>query len=119
MKSYKDLEVWKKSRALVLDIYTLTPLFPKEELYGITSQIRRAAVSIPTNIAEGHGRNYSKETIQFLHVARGSLFEVETLLILSNDIGYSKPKETDIIFANITEFIKMINGLINYFEKIK
>ena len=117
MKSYKELEAWKKSKDLVIGIYSITKNFPKDELYGITSQIRRAAVSIPSNIAEGHGRNHSKETIQYLHISRGSLFEVETLLILSHELGYLKVEEAEIKLANVTECIKIINGLISYFEK--
>src|ERR1700712_2784613 len=80
MTSYKKLEAWKKSMELVKEIYSLTKGFPKEEIYGLTSQLKRAAVSIPTNIAEGSGRNYKKDTVQFLHISRGSIYEVETLL---------------------------------------
>ena len=80
MTSYKDLEAWKKSMQLVKEIYFLTKTFPKEEIYALTSQIKRAAVSIPSNIAEGSGRHYKKETIQFLHISRGSLYELDTQL---------------------------------------
>jgi four helix bundle protein len=80
MTGYKKLEAWKKSMQLVDEIYKLTRSFPKDEIYGLTSQIKRASVSIPCNIAEGIGRNYKKDTIQFLHISRGSLYEVETLL---------------------------------------
>jgi len=80
MKTYKNLDSWKKSMQLVKVIYLTVKDFPKEELYGLTSQIKRAAVSIPANIAEGIGRNYKKDTIQFLHISRGSLYELETLL---------------------------------------
>jgi len=119
MSSYKELEVWKKSRMIVLEIYSLSAGFPQSELYGITNQLRRASVSIPSNIAEGHGRNYSKETIQFLHISRGSLFEVDTLLGLAIDIGYTTEKETFSLNQHILECIKMINGLIKYFETKK
>jgi four helix bundle protein len=78
MTGYKQLEAWKKSMLLVKEVYILTKLFPKEEQYVLASQIKRAAVSVPSNIAEGSGRNYKKDTIQFLHIARGSLYEVET-----------------------------------------
>ena len=77
MTNYKKLEAWKKSMELVKEIYEITRSFPREELYALTSQIKRAAVSVPCNIAEGSGRNYKKDTIQFLHIARGSLYEVE------------------------------------------
>lgn len=75
---YTDLEVWKESRKLANHIYELTKSFPKEELYGITNQIRRCAVSVPSNIAEGCGRQTAKDTIHFLHISRGSLYELET-----------------------------------------
>jgi len=78
MKSYTDLEVWKYSRGLVKLVYMLTKSFPKEETYGLTNQIRRCAVSVPSNIAEGIGRQSNKETIHFLYIAKGSLQEVET-----------------------------------------
>lgn len=78
MTGYKNLEVWKKSMQLVKEVYTITVVFPKQEAYGLTSQTRRAAVSVPANIAEGCGRLFKKDTRQFLHVARGSLYELET-----------------------------------------
>ena len=87
---YTDLEVWKTSRELVRTVYILTKEFPKEELYGLTNQMRRSAVSIPSNIAEGCGRRTSSDTIQFLHISRGSLFELETQLYLALDQSYIK-----------------------------
>ena len=116
MKTYKELEVWKRSTQMVIDIYTITKNFPKDELYGITSQLRRAAVSIPANIAEGHGRNYSKETIQFLHIARGSLYETETLLELSFRVGYIDTSEQTFLTNTLNECIRMLNGLIRHFQ---
>ena len=80
MSNYKTLDAWKVSMELVKEIYLLTKQFPKEELYGLTSQIRRSAVSIPTNIAEGLGRQYKKDTLQFFYVSRGSIYELETLI---------------------------------------
>lgn len=80
MANYKKLDAWQQSMQLVKEVYLLTKQFPKEELYALTSQTKRAVVSVPCNIAEGIGRNYKKDTIQFLHVSRGSLYEVETLL---------------------------------------
>ena len=80
MANYKKLDAWQQSMQLVKEIYLMTKIFPKEELYALTSQTKRAAVSVPSNIAEGIGRNYKKDTIQFLHISRGSLYEVETLL---------------------------------------
>jgi four helix bundle protein len=93
MQTHKDLDVWKESMALAKQIYLLTAKFPKEETYGLISQIRRSAVSIPSNIAEGAARNSTKEFIQFLYVSLGSLAELETQLLLSKEIGiveYSK-----------------------------
>jgi four helix bundle protein len=87
INDYRDLEVWSRARALARAAYSLTRTFPREELYGMTSQIRRAATSIPANIAEGWGRHYPAEFIQFLRTANGSRTELETHLILSADIG--------------------------------
>ena len=84
MKTHKELNVWKDSIDLVVDIYRITKLFPKEELYGIVSQIRRSAVSVPANISEGSARNYTKELIRFLRIAQASLSELETLIQISS-----------------------------------
>ncbi|MBL0308952.1 MAG: four helix bundle protein [Bacteroidetes bacterium] len=88
-KTYKELDVWKKARLLVKEVYRVTKSFPKEEVYGLTSQLRRASVSVAANISEGCGRQYKKETIQFLHIARGSLYEIHReiriKLITSNE----------------------------------
>ncbi len=84
---YRDLEVWQKAMQIVKEVYTLTRSFPKEELYGLTSQIRRAAHSIPANIAEGWGRRYTAEFIQFLRQANGSRVELETHLLLASEVG--------------------------------
>jgi four helix bundle protein len=116
MNSYKELEVWKKSRELVMIVYELTKLYPGDELYGLTNQTRRASVSIPANIAEAYGRSHAKERIQFLHIARGSLFEVETLITLACDIGYTNNEASNAIFDQITECKKLLNGLINYLK---
>ena len=87
MKNHKDLLVWQKSIALVKELYVETASFPKEEIYGITSQIRRAAVSIPSNISEGYGRGHDREIIHFLYIALGSASEVETQIILCKEVG--------------------------------
>ena len=112
VKTHKDLDVWKQSIQLVKKIYELTQKFPKDEIYGLTNQIRRAAVSIPSNIAEGAGRNSDKEFIQFLHIALGSLAEVETQLIIAIEIQYAK--NDTILFQEIQNIQKMLNGLIKY-----
>ena len=88
MKKYTDLEVWIETRRLVNEVYQLTKSFPKEEVYGITNRIRRSSISVSSNIAEGCGRQSSKETIHFLYIPGGSLYELETQLYLSSDQNY-------------------------------
>ncbi len=117
--SYTDLDVWKNSRELVSIIYTTTKLFPKEELYGLTSQMRRSAVSIPSNIAEGLGRNHTKDSIQFYFISRGSLYELETQTYLAFDQQLINPQELNNILEKITTCKKLLNGFINYYQKLK
>jgi len=112
VKTHKDLDVWKESIILVKDVYTLTKLFPKDEIYGLTSQMRRCAVSIPSNIAEGSARNYDKEFIQFLYISLGSLSELETQLIISIEINYINEYN----FAKLEKIKKMLLGLIKYLK---
>ncbi len=102
---------------LVKEIYILTKKYPKEELYGLISQTRRAAVSISANIAEGIGRQYKKDTIQFLHIARGSGYELDTLLNIAIMTGIVVEKEMDVIILLTQKTIQLVNGLINYMEK--
>ncbi|SNR17159.1 four helix bundle protein [Tenacibaculum jejuense] len=116
MKKYTDLEVWIKSRALVSQVYTLSKDFPAEEVYGLTSQIRRSAISIPSNIAEGCGRQTDKETIHFLYIARGSLYELETQLFLSKDLSYINNIALEEVLAQIQVSMKLLNGFINYYK---
>ncbi len=115
MKNHKDLDVWQLSMDLVTDIYKLTYEFPKEELYGLSNQMRRAAVSIPSNIAEGAARNSKKEFIQFLHISLGSLAEVETQLIISNNLGFASG--LDAFLGKVDRVKKMLNGLIFHLKK--
>ena len=117
MTNYKKLEAWKKAMLLVKEVYILTRTFPKEELYALTSQTKRAVVSIPCNIAEGSGRNYKKDTIQFLHISRGSLYEVETLLNIAITVDIINEEKFTPLAALIEECLKILNGLINYYEK--
>lgn len=117
MKSYKELDAWKKSMELVKHVYLLIKTFPKEELYGLTSQVKRAAVSVPANIAEGIGRNHKKDTIQFLHISRGSLYELETLLNIAEMIDILKTEDFNTLSVNINECARILNGLITYYEK--
>ena len=117
MTYYKNLEAWKKSMALVKEVYSIVKTFPKEELFALTSQTKRAAVSIPTNIAEGIGRNYKKDTIQFLHIARGSLYELETLLNIAVMVEIMPENKFEPFVLLIDEDLKILNGLINSYEK--
>lgn len=111
MKTHKDLDVWKKSIEFAQELYTVTGSFPKEEIFGLTNQLRRAAVSIPSNIAEGAARQTRKEFIQFLHIALGSSAEVETQLILAEKL---KLTTADLSTLNkaLNEIILMLTGLI-------
>ena len=104
--------VWQNSRKLVKQIYDLTGKFPSEEKFGLANQIQRAAVSIPSNIAEGYGRNSDKEMIRFLSIAKGSLYEVETQLYIAIDLNYLSEKETQPVMEQCNEIGKMITGLI-------
>ena len=108
IKTHKDLAVWKEAVTLAKEVYRLTANFPKEETYGLVSQIRRAAVSIPSNIAEGAARNSNKEFIQSFYVSSGSLAESETQLLLSRELGFLKNEE---INGNIEQIRKMLSGL--------
>ncbi len=114
MSDYKDLEVWRKSHDMLLDIYKITSTYPKEEMYGLVSQIRRAAVSIPTNIAEGNGRLHQKEYINFLSISRGSAMEVECLLIVSKDLAYINQTKFQELSRKCQSIIHMLSKLINY-----
>lgn len=116
MKSYTELEVWKYSRSLVKSVYGLTKGFPRDELYSLTNQVRRSVVSVASNIAEGVGRQSNKETIHFLYIAKGSLFELETQLYLSFDLEYISEKQLETILLEVTSCKKLLNGFINYFK---
>jgi len=114
--SYRELDVWKHSRILVKTIYQITRNFPKEEQFGLTNQLRRAVVSIPSNIAEGCGRNHFKDSIQFFFIARGSLYEVETQVIVSFDLDYLSQGDLDATLDQIVRYKKILNGFINYYQ---
>ncbi|MGI9103783.1 MAG: four helix bundle protein [Terriglobales bacterium] len=112
-RHYKDLLVWQKSLAVVRDIYKLTGRFPGTERYGLADQMRRAAVSIPRNIAEGQAHHSTREFLHFLHHARGSLAELNTQMLIAMDLGYV-PKETgEPLLKRIEEISRMLNGLIS------
>jgi len=111
MKTHKDLEVWKLSIELTVMVYKLTSSFPKTEMFGIVDEMRRAAVSIPSNIAEGAARQTDKEFVQFLFIAQGSCAELETQLILSEKLKFINDSSAD-IKDNLTQIMKLIGGLI-------
>jgi len=115
MSDYKNLEVWEKSISLVLEAYAVTNNFPKEERYALADQIRRATVSIPSNIAEGASRNTRKEFIQFIYIALGSASELETQIIIAEKLGYIKNKES--LLSEITVIRKMLNALISSLKR--
>ncbi|SFH31151.1 four helix bundle protein [Pedobacter insulae] len=117
-QKYTELEVWKKARSFASHIYLLTATFPKEEIYGLTSQIRRCAISIPSNIAEGSGRQSSKETTHFLSIARGSLFELETQLYIASDIALITEVQLDNSLVEVESLGKLINGYKRYMDTI-
>ena len=110
MSDYQKLEVWQMAMRLVEEVYKRTRNFPKEELFGLTSQVRRAAISIPSNIAEGASRAGSREFLQFLHIARGSASELETQLLLAKNLGYLS--EADDVMATLISVKRLVNGLI-------
>ncbi|MBC7074989.1 MAG: four helix bundle protein [Syntrophomonadaceae bacterium] len=115
MRGHKNLEVWRESIKLVKQVYKITVGFPREELYALTSQMRRSAISIPSNIAEGAARNSKKEFIQFLAIARGSLSELETQLVIAKELGYIKDIE---ISEQIEKVFALLSGLIRQQKKI-
>ena len=113
IKSYKELIVWQKSYQLVLLVYKVSKSFPKEELFGLVSQLRRAAVSIPSNIAEGNTRAGSKEYLQFLRIAFASGAELETQLLLCRDLDLINEEDYTTISLLLTEVMKMLNTLMS------
>lgn len=117
IKSYKDLIIWQKAIDLAVEIYKVTSCFPKEEVYGLTSQIRRAANSVSLNIAEGYGRNTTKNYINALYIAQGSLQETESGLILATRLGFLKKEDWEKANSLVIEEYKMFNALINSLEE--
>jgi four helix bundle protein len=117
ISSYQDLMVWQRSMDLVTECYRLTECFPRTEVYGLSSQLQRAAVSVPANIAEGAGRGHTKEFIRHLGIARGSLFEVQTHVMISARLGYATAEQVQPIIAGITETGRMLHGLIASLER--
>lgn len=116
VRSYRDLLAWQKSMALVVNLYRCTQAFPKTETYGITAQLRRAAVSVPSNIAEGQGRISTGEFRQFLGHARGSLLEVETQVSIAQELGFLSQESSETLLRQCAEVGKILGGLIKSLE---
>jgi|ERR1700686_2634549 len=117
MISYKKLEVWTCSMETVKQVYILTKAYPSEERYGLISQTRRAAISIPSNIAEGLGRNHKKDSLQFLYISRGSAYELETLLSVALMIDIINQNSYNGLNKILESNIKLITGFINYLDQ--
>jgi four helix bundle protein len=116
LRNYKDLKVWQKAYQLCLEIYRITKGFPREEIYGLTSQIRRAAVSVVCNIAEGYGRKTTLEYIRSLYIAYGSICELETQILLSGDLDYIDAGKPEILQDAMGEVERMLKALIKSLE---
>jgi four helix bundle protein len=112
--NHKDLDAWRQAMSLAEQVYIETKDFPKTEQFGLTSQLRRAAVSVAANIAEGAARNKDKQLVQFLYISLGSQSEVETLILLSFSFGYITEKSRDELLENLTKCMKLTHGLIKY-----
>lgn len=116
MKNFRDLKVWERAHAFMLTLYRSTNAFPREEVYGLTSQIRRAAVSVQSNIVEGCGREGDRELARFCQIAMGSASEAEYQLLLAHDLGYMESKEYQELNQQLCEVKRMLNGFI---QKLK
>ncbi|MBK0381243.1 four helix bundle protein [Mucilaginibacter segetis] len=112
--TYTDLEAWKESRSLVKMVYDCLLPFPKEEVYGLQSQIKRSVISIPSNIAEGCGRSHPKDSMRFFFIARGSAYELETQLYLSFDLGFIDDAVLKQLLDKLAQIRKLLAGLINH-----
>jgi four helix bundle protein len=117
LKNYKELKVWQKSYRLCMEIYKVTGKFPNEEKYGLTSQIRRSAVSIPSNIAEGYGRKTTADYIRMLYIAYGSLCELETQIMIADDLNYAMHADKEQLRKLISEVERMLKALIRSLEE--
>lgn len=113
-----DLDVWKKSCELAKVVYETTKLFPADEQFGLTTQMRRASISVPSNIAEGCGRNGAKDSIRFFYIARGGLYEIETQTVLAFQLAFISNDANERILERVTECKKLLNGFINYYQTL-
>lgn len=111
VQSFRDLKVWRMGMDLACKVYELTNAFPKMEMYGLSSQMQRAAVSVPSNIAEGHARGSSREFLHFLAISLGSLAELETQMLIAARLGYMKTEATELLLPEIHEIGKMLRGV--------
>jgi four helix bundle protein len=119
IKKFEDLDVWQLGKELTLKVYELTNSFPKEELYGITSQLKRAALSVPANISEGFGRYHFMDKAKFYLNARGSLYELKSHLLIAKELGFIKAETSDGAFQVVDELSLKINNLINRTRNLK
>src|SRR3990170_1187617 len=119
LRSYKELKVWQKGMELAIEVYFVTKAFPKEELYGLTSQIRRAAFAIPANIAEGYARGHLAEYLQFLRIAFSSGAELETHLLIANKVELLANEEFEKLNNQLTEIMRMLNVLMDRLKGVK
>ena len=117
METHKDLRVWRQSIEMVTSIYLITQSFPKEEMFGLVSQMRRASVSVPSNIAEGYARGTDKEKLHFLRISSGSMSEVETQLMLGLNLGYIDQEKYNELSETVTSVWKQLNSLISSIKK--
>src|SRR5262245_3985256 len=117
MGSYRDLVVWQEAVSMVTSVYEATRVFPREETYGLTGQIRRSAVSVPSNIAEGQGRHSPGEFTQFLGHARGSLFELETQLVIAGNLGYLTQEQSSDLNAKTARIARLLNALLSSLKR--
>ena len=117
METHKDLRVWQQGIEMVTSIYMMTKAFPKDEVFGLVSQMRRAAVSVPSNIAEGYARGTDREKLHFLRISSGSMSEIETQLMLSLNLGYISQEVYDELSERVTSVWKQLNALISSLKK--
>jgi four helix bundle protein len=117
VKNYQELIAWQKAMDLVIEVYTISRAFPREEIYGLTSQLRRAAVSVPSNIAEGQGRRTTADFLRYLSISYGSLREVETQTIIATRLGYLTDRRSQVVLNLAAQVGRLLNGLMASLER--
>lgn len=118
IQSYRDLIVWQKAMRLVAAVYEISARFPKQELFSLTAQLRRSAVSVPSNIAEGNGRGSTSDYVRFLHIARGSLFESQTQVEIAGQLQFIHPQQTEELLTLANEIERMLNAIISRLSRL-